>query len=155
MKAEYINPFITASTSIINQTTGLNIKPGSVYVKNTPYKGDNVLVMIGLTGQITGNVVISFEMAAACNIASAMMMGMPVPELDDISKSAISELCNMIMGNAAIVFSQNGVIVDITPPTLLIGENMMLSVHKSVIICVPLLLEDGSKLEIDISYVEK
>ena len=49
----------------------------------------------------------------------------------------------------------NGVIVDITPPTLLIGENMMLSVHKSVIICVPLLLEDESKLEIDISYVEK
>jgi chemotaxis protein CheX len=155
MKAEYINPFVEASTNIINQTTGLSPILGKIYVKDAPYKSDNVLVMIGLTGKIFGSVVITFSQKVACNIASAMMMGMPVNELDEISKSAIGELCNMILGNTATLFSQKGVNVDITPPTIFTGNNMELSVHKSVVVCVPLLFNDGTKIEIDISYVDK
>ncbi len=45
-------------------------------------------------------------------------MGMPVTELDDMATSAISELGNMIMGNAATIFSTKGIVIDITPPTV-------------------------------------
>lgn len=155
MKAEYINPFVEISTDIIKKTTGLCPVLGKIYVKDTPYKSDNVLVMIGLTGKISGSVVINFSKNVACNIASAMMMGMPVPELDEIAKSAIGELCNMILGNTATVFSQKGINIDITPPTILIGDNIELTVHKSLIVCVPILFEDGTKVEIDISYIDK
>ena len=37
----------------------------------------------------------------ALQIASAMMMGMTITELDEMSKSAIAESANMILGNAA------------------------------------------------------
>ncbi len=48
-------------------------------------------------------------------------MGMPVTELDDMAMSAISELGNMIMGNAATIFSTKGIVIDITPPTVCRG----------------------------------
>jgi chemotaxis protein CheX len=155
MNVEYINPFIVASTKIISETTGITPRLGKVYVKDTPYKGGSVLVLIGLTGKISGCAVITFSREVACKIASAMMMGVPVPELDEMAKSAIGELCNMILGNTATLFSQKGVDIDITPPTIMTGENIQLSPHKSVIVCVPLILEDGKVLEIDISYIDK
>lgn len=155
MKAEYINPFIESSLSIINQTTGLSPRLGEVHVRNTPYKGDNVVVLIGLTGEVQGNVIITLNKVLACRIASLMMCGMPVPELDEISKSAISELSNMILGSTANMFYSNNTKIDITPPTLLTGENMEFSPNKGLTICVPLHFEDGYDINIDICYKEK
>lgn len=155
MNVEFINPFIEASTSIIRQTTGITPKLGKLYVKNAPYRSDSVLVMIGLTGKIYGSVVINFSVESACKVASAMMGGLEVKSLDEIAKSAIAELCNMILGNTATVFSTKSIEIDITPPAVLTGQNMQLSVHRSVIVCIPLELENGAKIELDISYIDK
>ena len=65
-------------------------------MKNNSYSSDGVVILIGLTGKISGNVVLSLSKNLALSIASAMMYGMPVNELDEISKSAIAELANMI-----------------------------------------------------------
>lgn len=154
MKVEYINPFIESSISIINQTTGINPTLGTISVKKEPYKGDNVVVLIGLTGEIQGNVIITLHKELACKIASAMMCGMPVPELDEIAKSAISELCNMILGNTANIFYSNNIKIDITPPTLLTGQNIEFSPNKDLTVCVPLHFEDGYEINLDISYKE-
>ena len=51
MKAEYINPFIIASTKIIKEMTDINVKVGKIYVKNSSYRSENILVIIGLTGK--------------------------------------------------------------------------------------------------------
>jgi len=155
MNVEYINPFIEASMSIINQTTGFNPKIGKLYIKNTPYKGDNLLILIGLTGKIQGSVVLSFSTEMACKIASAMMGRYTVTQLDELAKSAVGELCNMILGNTATLFSKKNIHIDITPPTILTGDNIELSIHQTVIVCVPLEFDDGSKIEIDISYRDK
>lgn len=153
MNVEYINPFIEASQNVIAQTTGFNSSIGKPYIKNAPYKNDNVMVLIGLTGKIYGNVVVSFSYDTAYKIVSAMMGGMQIQELDEMSKSAIAELCNMILGNTAMIFSQKNINIDITPPTVLTGENMQLSPTKTVVVCIPLILENNCKIEIDISYV--
>ncbi len=152
MKVEYINPFIEASMSIITQTSGLQPSVGKIKIKGTPYQSGHVVILIGLTGEIKGNVGISLSRSLACTIASAMMGGMPVPELDELGKSAIAELCNMILGHTANIFSKNDMNIDITPPTVLTGENMEFSPTKAVIVSVPLLFENGEAMEIDISY---
>lgn len=73
-------------------------------------------------------------------------MGIPVPQLNDMAKSAVSELSNMILGNAATLFSTKGITVDITPPNLIMGSNLSFNVSDSKTICVPLNAEDGSSL---------
>jgi chemotaxis protein CheX len=81
-------------------------------------------------------------------------MGMPVAELDEMAKSAISELTNMILGNTATIFYNNGVAVDITPPSLLMGSNIQISTSKMQTICIPLALSNDTTFEIDVAIQE-
>ncbi|HCW03508.1 MAG TPA: chemotaxis protein CheX [Clostridium sp.] len=154
MKVEYINPFIEASLEVINQTTNFKPTIGRIFAKNNSYSGDGVVILIGLTGKISGNVVLSLSKKLALTIASAMMFGMPVNELDEMSKSAIAELANMILGHTANIFFQNHMNIDITPPTVLTGENIQLTPTKSVTVCIPLNFDGGESLQIDVSYQE-
>lgn len=155
MNVEYINPFIEASQNVFQMMTGTKPVLGQVYVKKTPYESYSVAVIVGLTGRIRGQVVLSIPMESACSIASQMMGGMPVPELDDISKSAISELGNMIMGNTATILASRGIGIEITPPSLLIGEKMVIAPAHMRTICVPMEAASGSKFELDVSLADQ
>ena len=69
------------------------------------------MVNIGITGQLRGLVLLAMPKEVACDIASRMCF-MTIEKLDEISLSALSELGNMIFGNAATVLSTKGIIVD-------------------------------------------
>lgn len=154
MNVEYINPFIEASQTVLKTSAGIDARLGNVYLKNAPYKSDTIVIIIGLTGKIRGQVVFSMGKQVAFGIASAMMFGMPVTELDEIAKSAISELTNMILGNTATILYNKGIGIEITPPSLLMGDNMVITPNKMKTICIPLHLNDDDVLEIDVSVVD-
>jgi len=152
MKVEYINPFIEASQTVLKQIASLDAKLGKIYLKTAPYRSEDVIIMVGLTGKIRGQAVFSLNKDFAMRIASAMMMGMEIPEFDEMAKSAIAELANMIMGNAATILYNRGIDIDITPPSLLMGENMQISPSRMKTICIPLLFgSEEDKIELDIS----
>ncbi len=96
-----------------------------------------------------GQAMIAFENRIACDIASKMMM-MPIIVMDDLARSAISELGNMIMGNTATIFSTKGIAIDITPPTVGNGTMSFTTTYASNI-CIPLTYEDGKTIEINIA----
>lgn len=150
MNIEYINPFIEASQTVIKQITSLDAALGKVYIKTAPYRSEDIIIMVGLTGKIRGQAIFSMTREFGRKIASYMMMGMQITEFDEISKSAISELANMIMGNAATILYNRGINVEITPPSLLMGENMQITPSKMKTICIPLLFGDD-KIDLDIS----
>ena len=103
----------------------------------------------------SGQVVISFSLDSALSVASAMMGGMPVLELDEISKSAISELANMIMGNTATILASRDIGIEITPPSMLMGEKLMISPANMQTISIPLFIGDSKRMDIDVSLEEK
>ena len=140
---DYINPFLMAATGIMKDACQVDLNIGKPYFKTNEFGEESAIIMIGLTGQLKGQVLLAFTMQSALDAASKMMMGMPVTALDDMAKSAISELGNMIMGNAAIVFSSNGVGIDITPPTLSHGE-VSFTNNFAKTLCVPMVFADGS-----------
>lgn len=151
MNIEYINPFIEASQTVLKQIASIEAKLGKVYVKNSPYKSDNVIIIVGLTGKIRGQAIFAMSSDVALGIASKMMFGAPLAELDEMAKSAISELTNMILGNTATILYNKGINIEITPPSLLMGENMHISPNKMKTISIPLMLNEGGTIEIDIS----
>ena len=107
INVDYINPFLMAATGIIKDICQIEMKIGKPYVKETAFADDSVIIMIGITGEMRGQVMIVLSYTKALEIASKMMMGMPVEKLDEMSISAISELGNMIMGNAATICRGN------------------------------------------------
>lgn len=149
INVECINPFLMASTTILKDTCQLEMQIGRPYVKTTEFENDSVIIMIGVTGEMRGQVMIAFSYQKALEIASRMMMGMPVSELDEMSTSAISELGNMIMGNAATILSTKGIGIDITPPTLCRG-NLKITQSYTKNICIPLSGNDIT-IELDIA----
>ena len=92
MKAEYINAFIKASTEVLNNFVTDKFSFGKPYIRNNPFPTKEIVIILGITGDIKGQAVFSFTEGMAKSIASGMMMGMPVDEIDEMAKSALSEL---------------------------------------------------------------
>lgn len=146
---DLINPFLMASSSVIRDVCQCELKVGKPYIKGGKFQADTVMVMIGLTGELRGQVMLLFNEKNALTVVSRMAM-MDVTEMNEMAVSAISELTNMIMGNAATILSTKGIVVDITPPTFCHGSfSMNMGYTKDV--CVPLLSDGETFVEVDIA----
>ena len=150
MDVAVINSFIAAVTDVMPQ-----LGFGSIIIKNQLEKSkkivaSGIVLTLGIVGEKKGNVAYAIDTEGAKQIASIMMMGMPVDELDDMAKSAISELSNMLTANASINLSNESINVDISPPTMLTGENIELSMSKDEVMCVEFDI-DGIKLEVNVA----
>lgn len=142
ISVEHINPFLMSAEQILSQVCNIRTKIGPLSKDNTFIDGEPVFIMLGVTGELSGQVCIVFDLEVARDVASRMMMGMPVTEIDDMAKSALSELGNMIMGNAATLLANRNIRIDITPPTLGMGSTKLSSPNMTSI-KVPLLYEGG------------
>ena len=141
IRAEQINPFLISAKQVMQQVCMVDIKFGKIEKTDFKLDGNPMLVMLGITGELCGQACFVMDIEIAKKIASRMMMGMPVAEFDDMARSAISELGNMVMGNAATILSNNNVMIDITPPTIITGTTTIES-PDSTMFKVPLLYED-------------
>ena len=149
VSVDYINPFLIASTSVLRDMCAIEVKIGKPYRKETVFTDDQFLVMVGITGEMSGQVILCFPNPVALEIASKMCM-MPMEELNDLAKSAVGELCNMILGNTATVISTKGIEIDITPPTMCTG-NVLFNNDYAVNMCIPLTYDDGKTIEINVA----
>ena len=117
VSADIINPFLMSGMQMLKDVSQVETKVGKPTVKVAQFTEDTVVIMIGITGEMKGQVMLAFPNDVACLVAGNMCM-MPTSEITDIHMSAICELGNMIMGNAATIFSTKGIGIDITPPTI-------------------------------------
>ena len=152
MKQTVVDTFIDSTVGMVQDITGLSFEAGQAAATSQLCSGENVMGLIGITGNLRGNIIVNMTSAVAIQIAGVMMMDPELSEIDEISQSALCELCNMIVGNAVTVLSQNDIEMDITPPTIFTGNNMQYRVDKSEITCVPLLLNNEKAIELNISY---
>ncbi|HAS74208.1 MAG TPA: chemotaxis protein CheX [Clostridiales bacterium UBA8960] len=149
MRVEYINAFIKASTEVLNNFVSDKFTVGKPFIRNNPFPTKEIVIILGITGDIKGQAVFSLTEEIAKKVASAMMMGMPVEEIDEMAKSALSELGNMIMGNSATLLFNAGMKIDITPPSLVKGTAIEITSAGMETICVPLVSTLG-EIEFDI-----
>lgn len=150
MKAEHVNPFIISVCKIMKDICMLDLKIGKPSIINGNYQGNTSIIKLGLIGSLTGEVILNIEHQTALEIVSKMMM-MPVTDMDALGQSAISELGNMIAGNAATVFSNNDVIIDITPPSYYVGAEYTADVPE--LFSIPF-TSDAGDLSVDIYVAE-
>ncbi|MGN0375924.1 MAG: chemotaxis protein CheX [Butyrivibrio sp.] len=152
MNIEHINPFLIATKSVLRDMCGIELTAGAPYVKKEKFDENTVVICLGVTGQIKGQVLLSCSYNAACDIASKMCM-MPITVLDELPLSALCELGNMVFGNAATVLSTKDVIIDITPPTIIQG-NFSIANNFAQNICIPFKYDTDKTIEVDVSVKE-
>lgn len=142
MDVKNINPFTESFFSIMPQLGFSEIRKGKLSLKHKDLVCSGVVMIVGIVGGIKGNVAYSLGVESAKQIASKMMMGMPVAEFGEMEKSALSELSNMLTANAVTLFSSIGVLIDISTPTLLQGDNIALKIGSNQILCIELFADD-------------
>jgi chemotaxis protein CheX len=103
MDVKYINPFITAVKKLFNTMIEVPFKLGKPSLKKGNVPEYEISSIIGLSGTVTGCVVINLSKEIALQLVSALI-GDEVTELDDDCTDAIGEIANMIAGNAKTDF---------------------------------------------------
>ncbi|EMT52901.1 MULTISPECIES: chemotaxis protein CheX [Brevibacillus] len=148
MNVQYLNPFLDSASFVIEQLCNVTIKRGELEMTEWYYRDDHTWIRIGMTGQLEGDVFFGLQNDLALRLVSAMMGGFPVNELDEIGKSAISELGNMISGNASTMLYNQGVVIDITPPQFIQAQENRWGSRTAY--TVPLDLSDMGRMEIQV-----
>jgi chemotaxis protein CheX len=153
MKAQLINPFITAANEVLSKEANVSVeRDGPLKMTTDGVNPQDVTALIGVTGKIKGVVLYSMSQEMAIGVFGAMM-GEPVTELDDLGRSAIGELGNMITGHAAILLEEAGYTCDLSPPTIIEGRGIHISSLTTPTVALPLKTELG-KMQINVGLAE-
>lgn len=109
--------FVEATYNVFNMM--LNISE----ISNHPIEefkcDDEVDVIVGIVGELQGEVVYRFPVKTSLNMVS-IMSGMEFDDVDIFVTSAISEIANIISGNVITALSDSQLRYDILPPV--VGE---------------------------------
>lgn len=148
MENKYSEPFVQSAIDIVAMICGQILTQGEAYIYRHTEIENAVAVYLGIVGQLQGYVLIRFSEENAKTIAGTMM-GMPIEVIDDMVISALSELGNMIMGGASTGLAAEGIITDITTPTLLQGT-VQIKQAGMMPVSVPL-FNDSLRIVLDIA----
>jgi chemotaxis protein CheX len=149
MDARFINPVIDAFREILPQLGFADIQRGKLSMGSNSVESLGVTVIIGMTKDLRGSVAYNMSEATAMTIASTMMGGMPVAQFDELPQSAISELVNMVTANSAIRFEQLGMQVDISPPSLVVGNDFRARLLQEKFLVIEM-LADGNLIQLNL-----
>ena len=146
MRVEYINPFVEAANNILSEVLAGEVNRGDLYLKSTSMPVMGVATLVGLAGDVEGRVLFDMSMDK--------MNGEELTEFDELVKATITEVANMITGQAVTKLHDLGFKFDLTPPSLFTGEKMEVSDHEVEALIVPMLTEQG-KIEVNVAIRER
>ena len=153
MRVEYINPFVEAAFSIMKEVLQEEVVRKELYLKKTSQPVMGVAALVGLAGDVEGRVLIDMSKESALGIASAMN-GERLTEMDELVKATITELANMVTGQAVTKLHDLGFKFDLTPPSIITGDNMQVSDMNVEALIVPLSVPQGL-VEINVAIRER
>lgn len=159
MRVEYINPFVETSYRVLKEVLeGADVKRGDLYLKSTAMPVMGVAALVGLAGDVEGRVLFDMSYETALNVASKMNAE-TMTKFDDMAKATISELANIITGQAVTKLHELGFKFDLTPPALFAGENMEIAAlggtTESVEALIVPLVTDCGKIEVNVAIRER
>ena len=99
MKAEFINPFLEATVSVIKTMAFLEPIAGKPYIKKGASALGDVSGIVGIAGEAEGSICLTFSKECILLIISRMF-GEEQKEINDEVKDAVGELTNMISGDS-------------------------------------------------------
>lgn len=103
----------------------------------------NFGVLIGITGDIKGKIILSADTHIFSSVGEAMF-GMPLE--GEMLASFSGELGNMIAGSLSTIIADNGIKTDITAPTIMKGDTTLTGYERAIQMTV--ILENIGELKI-------
>jgi chemotaxis protein CheX len=109
---------VRAAYTVIESMLNPQVEAGKPFFNDEPLQKYDICVLVGVLGDLQGQVICGLSKTTANNIAS-QMLGYTVTEIDQMGESALCELKNIIVGTASTNLSLHGYHCTITPPLFL------------------------------------
>ena len=157
MRVEYINPFVESAHNVLTEVLHVEVQRGELFLKSTASPVLGVAAIIGLAGDVEGRVLLDMSRDTAIKVATAMLQSMDmdaITELNEMGRATITELANMITGQAVTKLHDLGFKFDLTPPALVTGDNMEISNTNVEALIVPMEMPQG-RIEINVAIRER
>lgn len=155
MRAEYVNAFLVPSVRVLRKMARLDVKLGRVSRLDAGRLGDNLSIIIGLQGRLSGSVVLTAARQVVWSLAERILDEKMAEDRWQEVQAILAEVANTIVGNATGHLYELGLREGITPPTVVAGVGVNLDFGSGVeSVAVPLETELG-RLEMIVSLTRE
>jgi len=120
--SKHIQTILNGTIHALKSILPVPIQVAAPTITQEPYEQQEMGVLIGIIGDLKGRIIIDGSPAIFGNIGSSMF-GMPLE--GEMLESFTGEFGNMIAGNLCTHVGANGLELDITPPTVMVGNTKL------------------------------
>lgn len=137
MDVKFINPFVVAAQTVFKTMLGIDVSMGKPILKDERATSGDVTGIMGLVGDRTGTIAISFREAGALFVFKTLI-GEEYNKINPEVVDAIGELTNIISGQARKEFEKANINLKSAIPMVVVGHNVELNfITKIPIISLP------------------
>ncbi|HQH27233.1 MAG TPA: chemotaxis protein CheX [Oligoflexia bacterium] len=155
MNVEYINPFVDATTNVIETMAATRLTPGKPGAKIGTRTWGAVTGIIGMAGpKVVGNLLISFDQASIVAIVNRMLME-NYTYISEQVVDAVGEITNMVSGGAKAKLSDKGFAFEMATPLVMVGKDVEITqLTKAPVISLPFRTPEG-KFVVEVTLADK
>jgi chemotaxis protein CheX len=121
MRMDLIQPFIGSLDTVLSEMTKSTATIADLTMEEEGYRKRGAAATVVFHGEIEGRVILDMEPRAAAQIAS-YISGADVDSSEPIVPETVSELANMVIGNAVTQLNDRGFQFKVFPPEVLTEE---------------------------------
>jgi len=148
----FINPFLHAVMHVLNTMAEVDVTPGKPYINKKRVSQGDITGLIGITGYSSGTVSLSLSEGAVLSIVNNMLME-NYTELEDEIADAVGEITNMVVGQARTSLSEQGMSLDASTPSVVVGRGHKLGhVSNAPILAIPFKTDKGEDLIVEVCF---
>ena len=118
---EIARPFVKATLDIIETMAGFSAVAGKPFIKEDNFARGDVSAIVGVTGDRTGTISVSFTKTCAIALVKGML-GDDIQDVLQDTQDAVGEVTNMVSGQARAGLREMGVILQGSTPTVIVGD---------------------------------
>lgn len=140
---DFARPFIKATQDILVTMAGMRASAGTPFVKKTKAVKGDVSAIIGVTGDRTGTIAVSFTRSCALALVKGML-GEDIQDILQDTQDAVGEVSNMISGQARASLADMGLTLQGSTPTVIMGEGHLIRhISANPIVAIPFSTRHG------------
>jgi len=151
MKAEFVNPFLEATVSVLKTVASLEVVPGKPFVKKESSACGDISGIVGITGETEGSLCITFPRDCILQVISKWF-GEEAKEINDEVKDAVGELTNMISGDSRRRLQEVGYTFHGSIPSVISGPGHEVKhITRGPILSIPFSM-NGSSFVVEVCF---
>jgi chemotaxis protein CheX len=126
--SKQVTTILSGTIESVKEVIPFDISLDTPVIFTQPFTLQSFGVLIGMTGDVRGRLIIDGDEQVFSSIGEGMF-GLVIE--GEMLESFAGELGNMIAGTLSTSISQNGMEMDITPPTVLVGQTKIYGFEKA------------------------